>query len=382
MDGRIVNFTCSEAIVAMGGKIIRTRGKEHYFICPQCGHECSCTDKFFNCFHCDLKGTGVDYARAVEPMLDDKAAKRKIFAILNGEEAPKFYEERKKAEEKAVTEAVKKSKEECSTVYYAMLRLLKLSEDHKINLLERGMSESDIQRFRFRTTPKDTRGLCNLLRRQGFDLAGVPGFYLDRGEWNLRIPAQGFLCPVFDGTENLILGFQIRADKPINGNKYLWVSSAGREQGCTSGAQTCCLPGKSDSMVIITEGILKATTVYSLLEGSVTVVGVPGVKCLDTMNDYLEKYKNSYWYEAYDMDKLDPWNPDKAEQIIASAQKLKRKIKEVAKKCATINWAFEIGEDGKKFWIGQAKGLDDYLKAITPAERGRFLSACYKSTLA
>lgn len=61
----------------------------------------------------------------------------------------------------------------------------------------------------------------------GCMLEGVPGFYtrLDNTyDINFYSALSGILIPI-RSIEGKIQGFQIRVDRPINGNKYIWFSS-------------------------------------------------------------------------------------------------------------------------------------------------------------
>ncbi len=399
----IERFTIADVAAMYGIYPIRERGGESYAVCPFCGDKRGkfsfvvAKGKKRNCFKCWKCGEGGD---AVELHMklsgknysgEDgyKAATRDIFKAINGD--ADLAEYHKKVEEKTKetpVEAEKESDEVCSRTYYALLKLLTLDERHKADLLKRGLTEDDIKRFRFKSLPSSPNGICRKLMKAGYTLKGVPGFYRDRkGLWTLALPGNkgedgkwhpdtGFFCPVFDGERNLILGFQIRLDVPRHDNKYIWLSSVGRMSGVSSGTISTYLPGEDSSVVIVTEGILKATVVYSLLKGSVSVIGIPGVKSIRSAECYLERHKGTATaFEAYDMDKAiriddktDAKTVEKTQGILADAENLVALISAYDIGVERIKWDM----DPEGFWKGEFKGLDDFLAAYE--KRDLFLS--------
>ena len=242
--------------------------------------------------------------------------------------------------------------------YRAMLDKLTLKESHKKDLLKRGLSEEDIVRFNFKSTVKDGKSLCRKLIKDGCKLKGVPGFYKNKnGEWTIYFP-EGYLCPVYNTLEDRICGFQVRADKPKDGMKYLWVSSKGKEDGVTSKSPATFLLGDDWSEVLITEGILKATVIH-VLTGK-TVIGVPGVTTLKSAKPYLEHMKFKKMYEAYDMDKMpvmDEPQSESSKEIAKAAKKLRKMARNSGAKTESLLWDI----DEKRRWRGEYKGYDDWL---------------------
>ena len=82
--------------------------------------------------------------------------------------------------------------------YHALLAELTLSEIHHDNLQRRGLTNTQINGLGYRTLPTNgRRKLVTRLQAMGIRLAGVPGFYLDAGKWQLAGPA-GITIPVID----------------------------------------------------------------------------------------------------------------------------------------------------------------------------------------
>lgn len=248
--------------------------------------------------------------------------------------------------------------EDCSICYYELLKAPEtaLRKEHKEDLLRRGLTEDDIKRFRFRSTPQkgDTSKVMNHISSKGILPVKVPGFYLnERGYWAMVNDTDGYYCPVFNGERNQILGFQIRADKPDKRGKYVWFSSSRKDSGTSSGAIPTFLPGKDESLWIVTEGILKALIIYCLLGKEVSVIGVPGVGTISGFKSFMEEKTglDFVFIEAYDMDKVED------NKMVKQAQEnLLKEIEKAGFKSHSLTWD---SKDGK--WQKNFKGLDDFL---------------------
>ena len=398
-------FNIDDVARINGIQVIRERGGETFAVCPFCGNK---TGKFsyivskgskkniYHCFSCEAKGNAIELHMKLsgEDFGEDeqayKLAAKDIFKRLGSgfHAEPARYE---RTEE--VQEAPKADEETVSRTLFAVLKYCDLKERHKKDLLKRGLTEADIKRFRFRSAPTDPRAMCEHLLEEGYTLKGVPGFYIDKsGKWNFSVIKEGYLCPVFDGDRNLLTGFQVRLDKPRDGAKYLWVSSSGKESGTGSGAMCTLLPGSNRKCIILTEGILKATVIYCLLKGAITVVGVPGIKSLVHLKDVIERFKdNAYVIEAFDMDKalterLEPLYSEmiekgismnttdekyrgvvKQQRIAQAAEDLRtRLLSEYALDSHDLKW-----DTKGRFWNGNLKGLDDFL--LDYEDKNRFV---------
>lgn len=360
-------------------KVIKEYANEVFCECPFCGNKKGKfsyvikkgkKENYFHCWSCDNGGNAISLHTKLTGKYypDIKYAVKEIWSMING--TPDFctaaaYHKRAKVE---VQEAHRAPDTVCSAVYYELLNMLVLDQKHKKDLLRRGFTEENIKRFRFRSTPKRdfkiTAEICRKLLEKGYQLEGIPGFYIDKlGKWNLNIPADGYLCPVYEGDKNLLLGFQVRMDEPKNNAKYLWISSAGKEKGITSGTISSYLPGKEKNPVLIVEGILKAMTVYALLKDEITIIGVPGVQCIAGLTSIMDSHPNAVFVEAYDMDKAikteDPKENEKSKRIAQSAEKLRNLISDHNYPTYPLVW--DMDENG--MWNGNYKGLDDFLLA-------------------
>lgn len=369
MDRKI---TMEEVIDLDNIEVYATRGDEHYFKCPVCGREkykCSYNSRkqVFHCFHCDAKGgavelhaeiTGQGYKGSLRQLLDTDIPL--AFRQVVPTSKPK---ETKKAAEKV-----------CSKTYKDLAGILGLSDAHRDALRKRGLTDEDIKKFSFATSPVSGTATADRLLNLGDTLEGVPGFYKNSfGSWTIAgIKRKGYLCPVFSANGD-IRGFQKRLDNPVD-QKYVWLSSQGRNLGVSSGGPATFLKGKRSDVVIVTEGILKATVVYALLKSEVTVIGVPGVKVI---KDFIKELNNggikkdAVIIEAYDMDKapltkevLASLSEDEAtsavkkqKQIETDEKKFVDAVTATGRKVIPLHW----DRDASGNWRGNFKGLDDML---------------------
>jgi hypothetical protein len=172
-------------------------------------------------------------------------------------------------------------------VYGAMLRDLSLSQKRLNDLLRRGLSRRAIEAGSYKDTPtrEQADGLTQRLAALG--LGGVPGFYM-RGEcWRMVGCYPGVIVPYRD-IEGRIHGLSYRPDVPLEGAKYLWVSTD-PEKAFDDGRQKYprgtkltpplhfarpdLIPRSSD--ILLTEGGLKADCAAALLR--VPIIGAGGV---------------------------------------------------------------------------------------------------------
>lgn len=157
--------------------------------------------------------------------------------------------------------------------------------------------------------------IAKKLLEMGYDLKGIPGFYVKSGDdgkkyWTFAI-GPGLIFPSLS-PEGKIQGFQVRLDNPgPQGNKYLWFSSACRSCGSSPGApRHLARPTKRNQRVMfVTEGIRKADVISEYL--GVDTIGLPGIHATEGVADYLNNLgvpviiaydmdllKNSYVFEA------------------------------------------------------------------------------------
>lgn len=233
-------------------------------------------------------------------------------------------------------------------VYYDMLSMMDLSEEHRRDLLRRGLSPERIQENRYRSVPADWRQRQKIARRlaECYPLAGVPGFFTRNGGWSLW-GRPGFLVPCLS-PEGYIQGLQIRLDDTSRG-KYRWLSS-NPEYGYENGTAACSwvhVTGDlSKDTACVTEGSLKGD-VASFLRNDALFVCVPGAGNIEFLADTLAALPNiKRLVGCYDRDQMR--NPN----ITQAVSKMEAEIK------ARLGIPYE-----PFVWDDRYNGIDDYLFA-------------------
>lgn len=179
-----------------------------------------------------------------------------------------------------------------------LLSMLTLIPAHRAHLQSvRGLSDDEITRFGFKSTPPPflCRSLTNRLVKAGCRVQGVPGFYVDdNGCWTVKFHQRtsGIIIPIF-GVDGLIRGAQIRLDHPLKdkddppektGVKYLTLSSTGKRMGTTSGSPIHFVGDPCSRVVYVTEGCLKADVAHALMHRTfVATLGANNTAKLDAL---------------------------------------------------------------------------------------------------
>ena len=199
-----------------------------------------------------------------------------------------------------------------------LLSMLTLIPAHRKHLRSvRGLSDDEITRFGFKSTPPPflCRSLTNRLVKAGCRVQGVPGFYVDdNGCWTVKFHQRtsGIIIPIF-GVDGLIHGAQIRLDHPLKdkddppektGVKYLTLSSTGKRMGTTSGSPIHFVGDPCSRVVYVTEGCLKADVAHALMHRTfVATLGANNTAKLDELFAFLHRNGTEEIIEAEDMDK-------------------------------------------------------------------------------
>lgn len=296
------------------------------------------TDQFY-CQKCRTKGNSVSlYAKVMG--VDNKSAFEQLTAG-RVYKIPKPYKKPVKSEGYLAPLAARHD------VYYDMLSMMPLSQSHKQNLLNRGLSEKRITENHYRTMPGTWYERQNIAQKlsQTYDLRGIPGFFTYKGKWTLWGKA-GVLIPICD-KDGYIQGLQIRLDN-VEKRKYRWLSS-NPEYGYENGTRAYSwihITGNSGSKVAcITEGGLKGD-IASYLRNDALFVCVPGVSNTEFLPDVLRGLQADKLIGCYDMDMT--VNSD----VAIALEKMKAMIKK------------ELALEYEPFqWNPRYNGIDDYLFA-------------------
>ncbi len=230
--------------------------------------------------------------------------------------------------------------------YEEMLSFLTLSQRHRENLLERGLSEARIMENGYRSMPEtpQARRLLAKLVDMNHELLGLPGFFTQQDVWTFAGP-NGFLIPVRD-KEGLIQGMKIRLDDASQPNrKYRWLSSRDKSMpnGTRSYSWVHVTGDRTRKRAYITEGPLKGD-VASFLAKDALFVCTGGINAIRGLTDTLMDLGVTEAVEAMDMDQMT--NPQVRGGILAMRQEIQKKLPHL--------------KYSKYTWNPAYKGVDDY----------------------
>lgn len=246
-----------------------------------------------------------------------------------------------------------------------LLNMLSLCEKHRQNLRERGLSEEQIDRLGYKSTPPPylCRFYTDRLLRQGCVVQGVPGFYLDDdGKWTVKFHKRtaGILASC-KGIDGLIQGAQIRLDVPIRdkddppdkaGTKYLWLSSSNKNMGVSSGAPVHFVGDPFAGAVYVTEGIIKSDVSHFLMDRTfAAIAGANNTTPLDGIFALLAQNGTKLIVEAHDMDKY------ANEHVSGGASKIYLMARSYGMGCRRLTWNPNY------------KGIDDWQYAVKKKEQ-------------
>lgn len=369
--------------------------------CPFCGKRRKLNLNFkknvFRCNRCDESGHMLSlYAKLYH--IDTKEAYHEIMNRLHYNyniEVPNYKKVEKgiRKRERKIIDIPIATEETRHHTYATLLSMLSLTTVHKDKLLARGLTEEQIIKNEYRSTP--IFGFKNLTKKiieNGCTVKGIPGFYQEEnGEWNINFytKSSGIIIPVRD-INGYIVGMQIRCDKIYKDRKYIWFSSSNKHMGVSSGSPIHFVGEKDTKILFITEGGLKGDIAHAISNN--TFACVAGVNQYTTLKPFLEKFvaenKIKLIYEAYDMDKFlntickGDYNSDciqcehyskyineKVKDIECPRKQIKRKniqngcnkLKDI---CSELQIPLKVliwNTDGNGNWNEEIKGIDDYL---------------------
>lgn len=248
-----------------------------------------------------------------------------------------------------------------------LLDMLTLTKEHREHLKTvRGLTDAQMDALGYKSTPPfySCQRLARRLMEKGCTLHGVPGFYQKKGEWTVKFYSKtaGILIPV-RGIDGLIRGLQIRLDVPIKdenddadkvGVKYIWLSSAGKPMGVSSGSPVHFVGDPQAKSVFVTEGFLKADVAHCLMNRTfAATAGANNTAQLELLFSLLKQNGTETVVEAQDMDKYRNSQVDKgASQIYL-----------LAKKCGL--------QFRRLTWNPNYKGVDDWQLALKRKQSGK-----------
>jgi len=331
-----------------------------YTDCPLCGDKrgkmnINIKKNVFRCNYCGESGGMIAlYAQAYEICNSD--AYRDICDALHSGNLPPGFEAKQAKMPPSVQNSGLADIADIHQTLSALLGMLQLAGPHRENLVCRGLTNDQIDRLGYKSTPPHhlCRQLTERLMNQGCVVKGVPGFYLGGdGKWTVKFYTKtaGMIIPV-RGIDGLIRGAQIRLDTPIRdangsgdstGAKYLWLSSSNKHMGVTSGSPVHFIGDPFAHAVYVTEGSLKADVAHCLMNRSfAAVAGANNLSQLDLVFSMLAMGGTKLIVEAHDMDKFSN------KMVSAGAAKI-------------YAMAHKYGMESRQLtWNPEYKGIDDW----------------------
>ena len=367
--------------------------------CPFCGGRgklnLNLKKDVFRCNRCGENGGMLALYGKVYGV-DNKTAKEEIEDTLNRPEQVLSYEAKQKSIDKEAPEIVNvplASIEDRNRTYSMLLSMLVLADTHKENLLNRGLTEAQIEKNGYKSTPVfGFKKITGRLLDAGCVVEGVPGFYQEDGEWTVHFNKKtaGYLVPYRD-MQGRIQGMQIRLNQPFDGCKYMWMSSVNFHMGVSSGSPVHLAGELGAPIVYLTEGGLKGDVAHAL--SGETFGCVAGVNLYANLPEFLQTMKQNgtkYVYEAYDMEKLlvpicrgdynekcihcEHYKGHMEKNDVLCEKKVRKKkniqngCQKVIEFCRSQNLPLKMltwDTDANGRWKGNIKGIDDYLFGLS-----------------
>lgn len=336
-------------VISLLGIPMPPSGRSSYYVqCPCCDESprkkhlnINLKKEVFRCPRCGISGGIFDLYSLYTNVPRDKVRE----ALVERLGIPEDTKQRpkKKVEPQAKPECPLMDIDSRHATYSALLSKLSLAADHRENLLNRGLTDDDIERLGYKTTPVvGMSAIAKQLRTEGYYLGGVPGFYRDAsGSWSFIHEKRGILIPVRD-RQGRIQGLQIRRDN-VQKRKFRWVSSTELEDGCKAEGWTH-LAGPVRPLMVLTEGPMKADVIHALT--GLTVLAVPGVNTLTQLELTLKDLRQEGLVEiktAFDMD-------------FATNHHVQNGYNNLLQLLGDMGFRY-----GTYLWDPRYKGLDDYI---------------------
>lgn len=316
----------------------------------------------FKCFCCDTYGDKVDFVMKYDNV-DFKEAIYRIalrFEKITEEEykavssfnPAEFQKKEVKIKKIKRVQEVEKREPKFVDRFYRFLRdYWGLDEHHKKYLLDRGVSEDELDRY-FTMKKADDQFFYAVYNELGLfskELIGIPGIYVDEKGCTQLKEMEGIGIPMTNA-DGYITGIQVRRDNVEDKRKrYIFLSSTGLEKGCSVGTvadveRIYCDKGS----FFITEGHFKALELKKHFGVSaISVQGVNNTACLDAeIKTLQEQMEIRRFIIAFDADMV--YNP----QVLKAAKKLKAKLENFNIPTGFMVWDVIYG-----------KGCDDVINA-------------------
>lgn len=242
-----------------------------------------------------------------------------------------------------------------SNIWKAYLSKLTLRDEHKRDLLDRGFTEEQIDKFQYKSlprTPDEANKIMDQLLSEGYDLYKAPGFTVaeDGGAYSTQVMGDAYFCPAWDMGADMLYGMQIRncnKEEAKKYGKYMWFSANKDGYGLSSSQPAAFYEGKNPDIILITEGVLKCNLAFEAMGEEYSILGMAGVYGEKGLYPYDRRdlFKDKIVLECFDADFV------KNKNVRAASSRIRNNLIDYygAKMTARMTW-----DDA-------GKGIDDYV---------------------
>lgn len=256
-----------------------------------------------------------------------------------------------------------------NSFYETLIKKSYLKKDHLLNLINRGLNKTFIEKEGFISTRQEgTKAFTNIivkalpddtkryLKEEGIKYT-VPGFInlFKKNKQNMMKVSEGILVPVRNCLGE-IEAFQVRHDVVEEDEpRYTWFSSSFTEEGSELNVKNIHHVGfdeyiekfnKLPGSVYLTEGALKADVASCLVHRPfIALPGISNYSQLKEECEYLKRADCQNIYLCMDMDYREK------KEVAQATNKIISIIQEAGLTCYLCDWPSEY------------KGIDDYLLA-------------------
>lgn len=330
--------------------------KSNFWRCPACGTSGGVLHLFSRLqlgYEID-EGTPKEKKQEVSELLQ---------SFMEGSPCDPVKVPEKKPQKPSEVEQPVASDDDLHKAYSVMMRMpaLQLLPEHRNELLRRGLSEEAIERNGYRSIPEqcvihncytdryNTEGgekrrqktlnwlsayqiklglmIANYVLSAGCSLQGIPGFFKFGESWCFWC-VPGILIPTRNIAGQIVV-WQVRRDKLTrkSDNKYITVAAKALPGHVTGSVSRCHFPLSNEpltknSMVLVTEGPLKADVAGHLYGSPVVFAAIPGIQTTTDLLSYAKLLKKTgvrSILNALDMDRLTNPNVRKGSVKLAKA---------------------------------------------------------------
>lgn len=321
--------------------------------CPKCGNGKKISRNFsvnldsevFHCFSCDFGGRFSQNLYAELNNIDRASANKEIMSRLGIDTSTAYPKRVRQISEPVASisaDAEIAPVEVRDKVYRTTLRTLALTNKHKEDLLNRGLTEREISELGYKTFPGDdvqtVWKILDALKDNKLDPEGCAGFYRTskQNKWFCKYPKKDMIMVKYMSFDKKLTGFQMRCNDEdlrrfdeesqsyvgLYPEKYMWWSTKSDNHGVKPAGmihyacefekndkekwQPKLFEGKSgEKYMCITEGAMKGDIAH-MISGK-PFICLPGVSIRRDLEKDLPKLKEigvTTFIICFDIDQL------------------------------------------------------------------------------